>query len=130
MLDFKEKRKVERVLFSRVTIVILGVALAFLLSGVWGVYKKASIAYENKGRVAGDLAELQDREEALLLNIEKLKSGRGIESEVREKFGVVKNGEEVVVIVDPTTEKEQNSGQSAMSPGGLWQKFIEIFKRN
>jgi hypothetical protein len=128
MLDFKEKRKLERVLFSRITIVILGVILAFLLSGVWGVYKKASIAYENKDRIARNLTDIQERKKSLLLDIGKLKSSRGVESEIRDKFGVVRDGEEVVVIVDPDPNKGQNGGQRAMSPRGLWQRFIGFFK--
>ncbi len=128
MLNFKEKRIVKRFLYSKITIALLALILVFLLNSSWGVYKKAKIAYENKERVEGNLKELQEREEALLANIVKLKTDRGIESEIREKFGVVKNGEEVVVIVDSKTEKTEDDAQSAMSPRGLWQKFIGIFK--
>jgi len=130
MLNFKEKRTVKRFLYSKITIVLLAIILVFLLNSAFGVYKKAKFAYENKERVSGNLTELQERETALLINIEKLKTNRGIESEIREKFGVVKNGEEVVVIVDSKTEKEEDSGQSTMNPRGLWQRFIGFFKRN
>ncbi len=128
MLDFKERRKVKRLLYSKFTIVVLGLVLLFLLSSVFGVYKKASIAYGNKNRVDANLTELKNREKALLLNIEKLKTKRGVESEIRDKFGVVKKGEELVVIVDPINRKEQNSIHGTMSPRGIWQKFIGIFK--
>ncbi len=128
MLDFKEKRKIKRLLYSKLTIVVLGIMLAFLLSSVWGVYKKASIAYNNKERISKDLKSLQARKEALVSDIEKLKNSRGVESELRDRFGVVKEGEEVVVLVDPTTKKGQNDEQDAMNSRGLWQKFIRIFK--
>ena len=128
MLNFKEKRIVKRFLYSKITITLLALMLVFLFNSSWGVYKKAKIAYENKERVSENLMELQEREEALLANIVKLKTDRGIESEIREKFGVVKNGEEVVVIVDSKPEKMENDGQSVMTPRGLWQKFIGIFK--
>jgi len=128
MLNFKEKRTVKRFLYSKITIVLLAIILVFLINSAWGVSKKARIAYENKERVSGDLLELQEREMALLASIEKLKTDRGIESEIREKFGVVKKGEEVVVIVDSKKEKAEDDVQSAMSPHGLWQKFIGLFK--
>lgn len=128
MLNFKEKRTIKRFLYSKITIALLALILVFLLNSAWGVYKKARIAYENKERVSEDLIELQEREMSLLASIEKLKTERGIESEIREKFGVVRNGEEVVVIVDSKTEKGEDDEQSVMSPRGLWQKFIEIFK--
>ncbi len=127
MLNFKEKRTVKRFLYSKITIVLLALVLVFLINSAWGVSKKARVAYENKERVSGDLIELKERERALLENIEKLKTERGVESEIREKFGVVKNGEEVVVIVDSKVEKAKDDEQSIMSPRGLWQKFIGIF---
>lgn len=128
MLDFKEKRKMKTILYSRVTIVLLGIFLAFLLHSVWGVYQKAKVAYESKSRVDADFSELKDREGALLHSIESLKTDRGIESEIRGKFGVVKSGEEVVVIVDSDSENTMDSGQKAGISGNLWQKLKGFFE--
>ena len=128
MLDFKEKRKVKRILYSKITVILLAMVFIFLANGVFGVYKKARIAFDSRNRTADDLADLKEREGALLVNIEKLKTGRGVESEIREKFGVVKDGEEVVIIVDSERDKVENGTQGPINLGGVWQRLISIFK--
>jgi len=130
MLNFREKRKLKKILYSKFTILVLAIVLAFLANAVWEVYKKARVAYDSKNRVFEKRNELQERETALLSNIENLKTDRGIESEIREKFGVVRDGEEVVVIVDPSGDVTENGNKRAGVSVGLWQKFIGLFKRN
>jgi len=130
MLDFKEKRIIKRLLYSRLTIVVLSILLIFIINGVWGVYKKASVAYSNKSRAVKDLEELKKRQNSLIASIENLKTSNGVESEIRNKFGVVKKGEEVVVVVDGNTEKSVDNSKSTISPSGLWRKFLSFFKRN
>lgn len=130
MFDFKEKRKIKRLLYSKFTILILSVILVFILNGVWGVYKKASVAYMSKNRVQKDLNELKKRQSSLIASIENLKTRRGVESEIRNKFGVVKKGEEVVVIVDGGRENSVDDSKAIISPHGLWQKLAGFFKRN
>lgn len=130
MLDFKEKRIIKRLLYSRLTIVVLSILLIFIINGVWGVYKKASVAHSNKSRAVKDLEELKKRQNSLIASIENLKTSNGVESEIRNKFGVVKKGEEVVVVVDGNTEKSVDNSKSTISPSGLWRKFLSFFKRN
>jgi len=130
MLDFKEKRRLKKVLYSKPTIILLGLILIFLVNTVWGIYNKAKVAHDNKELVLQNFNDLKEREEYLSLKIEKLKTERGIEEEVREKFGVVREGEEVVIVVDSDIENEKYKKQNIFNPQGLWQKFLSIFKWN
>lgn len=54
------------------------------------------------------LDELEGREESLREEIERLSTERGIEEEVRSKFEVGKEGEEVVIIVDNPDDEDVN----------------------
>jgi len=128
MLDFKEKRKLKKILYSKPMIIVLGLVFVFMVNAVWGVYKKAKIAHGNKTLILQDFNELKEREEDLSLKIEKLKTDRGIEEKMREKFGVVREGEEVVVVIDSNVDKDKK--QSIFSSQGMRQKFLNIFKRN
>lgn len=127
MFDFSEKRRIRRILYSRFTIALLLILLIFLLDALWGVYQKAHNASENKKRTVERLRVLEGREADLLASIEKLKTERGIEDEIRNKFSVVKEGEEMVVIVDLDAKNVENGGHGFINPRDWWQKFLSIF---
>ncbi|GMQ95106.1 MAG: hypothetical protein BMS9Abin13_216 [Patescibacteria group bacterium] len=129
MLEFQEKKKIRRLIYSNTTIVFLVLILIFSLHAVWKVYKKAIIPYANKSAASRTLTELKAREADLTERIEWLKTNQGIEMEIREKFGVVREGEEVVVIVDSSANKEENNGKGAVVMGA-WQKLLELFGWN
>jgi cell division protein FtsB len=127
-MDFKEKKKFKNIFYTQFTVFILAVILIFSVHGVWGVYKKASIAYSNRNLALNNLNELKERESELVLKIKKLKTDRGIEEEIREKFGVVKKGEEMVIIVDSKDEKSKNDKERTIGIiESWWQNFLGIF---
>jgi len=128
MLDFKKKRKIKEILYSRVTVILLFVVFVFSVSNAWDVYKKASFASDNKKIAEDDLNALKERESSLVRKIDRLKTDRGTEEEIREKFGLVKKGEEVVVIVDSKEEKSKDNKNRLGVAGEWWRKFLELFK--
>jgi cell division protein FtsB len=72
-----------------------------------------------------ELAKLQNRQAALLKSIGELKTSRGIEAEVREKFSVVKLGEEVIVVVDGA-ENSDDSSDSGVNQS-FWSRIAGWF---
>ncbi len=127
MLDFKKKRKIKEILYSRVTIVLLFVVFAFSVSNAWDVYKKSSFASDNKKIAEDDLIALEERESNLVRKIDRLKTDMGVEEEIREKFGFVREGEEVVVIVDSSEEKDENADSGFGTAREWWKKFTGLF---
>jgi cell division protein FtsB len=100
MFDFHEKRKIRRVLYSKVSI-----ALVFFLAFVIGrsVYERYTVEREMATKLNDRIAELEAlKQRAALLEgkVEHLKDERGIEEELRNRFDVVKDGEQVVIILD------------------------------
>ncbi len=102
MLDFHEKRKLKSFLYSWPVIgVLLFVSCAFSVS----VYERYSIERTMAARreaLAIELKELEQQAASLEASVERLKSDRGIEEEIRDRYQVSKKGEQIVVIVDDT----------------------------
>ena len=121
MLEFQEKRKVKRFMYSRITLVILLVIILLLLKSVWNVYEKESLTRDNLDKTASDLQGLKDREQMLSTEIDRLKTTSGTEAEIREKYGLVKPGEEVILIVDKNSSSTDDI--SPIEPS-FWQKIV------
>lgn len=125
VLEFQEKRKVKRLIYSKITLLILAVIVLLLLKSVWGVYEKARVTRDNLNRVAEDLANLESREAKLSAEIDHLKTEGGAEEEIRAKYGLVKPGEEVIVVVK---KNDNDDSASVSSSPSFWQKILDWLK--
>ncbi len=125
MLEFQEKRKIKRFFYSPVVLVCLLILILFLLKMVWSVYEKQALTKDNLAKTAASFEGLQAREKMLSLSIDKLKTDSGIEQEIREKYGLVKPGEEVIVIVDG---EDSTSSEPVSSEISFWQKVKDWLK--
>ena len=123
----QEKKKFHQIVYSRPTLVLLAVLLVIALNSTWKMYEKASLAREQKVRLQKELEDLKVREVDLQAKIANLKTERGLEEEIRGRFSVAKNGESVVVVVDPSSGKG-TSTENESGIGGLWHKFLGLFK--
>ena len=112
-------------MYSRVTLVILIIVIIWLLNSVWSVYKKQDMTRDNLAKIAASLESLQAREKMLSDEIESLKTESGREAEIREKYGLVKPGEEVIVVVDKDGD---NDDKSADLETGFWGKIKNWFR--
>jgi cell division protein FtsB len=92
---------------------------------VWEVYEKECLTKENLTKTANSLKGLQVREKMLSSGINKLETDNGIEQEIREKYGLVKPGEEVIIVVD---KGDSTSSLPISSRTGFWQKVKDWLK--
>jgi cell division protein FtsB len=125
MLEFQEKRKIKNLLYSRFTLVILIILIVLLLNAVWGVYKKQNLTKDNLTKTAATFEGLQVREKMLSVEIERLKTESGTEAVIREKYGLVKPGEEVIVVVNKDGDIGSNTASSTV---GFWQGILDWFR--
>ena len=125
MLEFQEKRKIKRFFYSKVTLIFLIILIFLLLKMVWSVYEKQALTKDNLAKTAASFEGLQAREKMLSSSIDKLKTDSGIEQEIREKYGLVKPGEEVIVIVDG---EDSTSSEPVSSEISFWQKVKDWLK--
>ena len=115
MFDFHEKRKIRSFIYSKVSIFAL-LLVAVLMSV--SVYNRYTVADEMKAKLEtkrSELSELQSRAQLLESKVEYMKDARGIEEELRNRFDVAKEGEQVVVLLDP--ERGEKKATSSVSNG-------------
>lgn len=114
MFDFHEKRKIKSFLYSRPVIsVLFFIAIGMSVT----VYDRYVVAKEMEGKLEvkrAELGQLKQRAEVLNAKVKYLEDERGIEEELRNRFDVAREGEQVVVLIDPKRQeyKEASSAPS------------------
>ena len=108
MVQFSHKRDPMRLMWRRLLALILLILVAIAAQGVWGVYKKAQDSHVLKTEAQSKLDDLQAREQELRTDISNLKSDRGVEAKLRERYNLAAAGESVIIIVDPPTPPPQS----------------------
>jgi cell division protein FtsB len=122
MVDFQTKKRIRKIMYSPLVLVILTIILLVLLSGVWGVYNKAKLSSANLERERNEVNKLTVRQQNLANSIDYLKTEQGVENEIRTKFRAVKEGEQVAVIV----EDKQASTTSTTTKKGFWYNLFHL----
>ena len=107
MFDFYEKRKARNIVYSKPALVILTIITIAFIYSVYGALEKERETRLIRDQRAAVLDELHEREAILQKEIDRLNTGKGLESEIRSKFEVAKEGEEVIVIVEAPREEEE-----------------------
>lgn len=129
MVDFRTKKRLRKILYSRPMIAALFVVFIFLAHAAWDMYKKESLAERKRAEAERELLALEERKAMLQEKIERLKTPEGVEEEIREKFGLAKKGEEVVVLVDEDKKKSENSDNSALDSVKRWWRSVREWLR-
>ena len=124
MREYQERRRIKKLLHSRYAIAALAVVCLLVAHAVWGVYQKYEKSKEIADRMRADAAGLQARADSLNQSITDLNTPEGKEKEIRDRFGVVKPGEQMVVFVDNTAT---NTGKPVPESRGWWARFIGLF---
>ena len=123
MLDFQQKKQVKKIMYSRVTMVMLFVACLALGRAVYGIYGREQLSAADYAQVERQYNDLTSEQDMLNSQIGKLNTESGVEDEIRNKFSVAKPGEVVVEMVDASSAPNV----STQDDGSLWSKFIRLF---
>jgi cell division protein FtsB len=111
MRDFKRRRGATHDTLNFLglcagVLLIMGFA-GFSARAAWGMYQKFAIASQGHAVAEGELAHLKVQYARVSAAVEDLSSERGVEGQVRERFGVARPGEEAIMIVrEGTTTPE------------------------
>ena len=127
MKDFQEKQKkaTGRKKYSKTLLLVMTLILLLLIKGVFSVYSKEQESQSEINRIQSQKAELQKRYENITEQSDALKSDTGVESEIRNKFDVVKQGEGVIVIVDKEVPVIQEDNRSVLKK--FWDSVKGVF---
>ena len=124
-IDFHKKQRMRKILFSRAMLLVLIGISALIIFNTWGLYVKERNARAVRREEEREHAELQTQSTFLESEIIRLQTSAGIEEEIRQRFGVAKEGEKVIILLDaPTTTP------SDASPGGFWRRLFGWFMRD
>lgn len=106
MKSFQHKRGFRNIIQSKPVLVFLVIVVVIFIFGVFSFMGKMRVVIENKEIVENKVLELENKKEQLSSDIERLKSQDGIEKSIREKFGLAKEGEGLIVIVEDKNEQK------------------------
>ena len=101
MALFIQRSDPVRLMKRRLVIAVLLLFLAAAVRGIWDVYQKLQESQTLRHEAEVQLENLKMRETSLRTDISKLKSDRGMEEVLREEYELARDGEGVVVIVEP-----------------------------
>lgn len=119
-IDFHEKQRARQLLYSPFTFLALAVAITIAGRGVWGMYQKSQSTDDALAETKQAYDALVAREAFLQSELKRLSTDAGVESEIRERFGVAKAGEEVIVVL---AEEEQE--EPVPADKGFWVRVRE-----
>ena len=123
MRNLKQKRGWKNILESKPFLIVLGLFVLFFAWNVLGFWNKMEETSKNKKIAEEKVTELEQQKEKLTSDINSLKTEEGKEQFFRENYGLAKDGEDTIVIVD-----DKNMKASAADSGGFWGFFKNWFK--
>lgn len=123
MLDISQKRKIRSVMYHKATLITLFILVLLFAHSTWVVYQKKRVSEELKNGSLQTVAVLEARDAELKSRINRLQTEPGIEEEIRSKFTVAKNGENMVVVVEDTTPTASTTPPNP----SFWQKIWHFF---
>jgi len=100
------------------------------VSATWGVFEKYRETKIKKEAVLTKLRELETHRNAISKEANRLETEHGVEQELREKYNVAKEGEGVIVILDPHNIKEEDRAEKNKVSnffGNIFQGIKNIF---
>ncbi len=114
VFDFYEKRKIRSWLYSKVTIGLIATLALLVFVSVYKRYQVERQVAERRAAAEAELKELKERAVFLEEKVSHLENERGLEEEIRTRFDVAKEGEQVVIILE--NENETPVSQAALEP--------------
>ncbi len=93
---------------------------------VWSLYQKDRITAYYRDRAAAELEKFREQKSQLAADVSNLKTDRGLEEEIRKNLPVVKDGEQVITVIDPDQPETDQSETDEDQPG-FWAKVMAVF---
>ncbi len=128
MAEFKNKNKYS-FWYAPLTLMVLMGVLIFSVFKVIILIKKKKATTIQKELVLNRMKSLENREDNLNKDINRMQTKEGIESIIREKYQVVKKGEQMVVIVNDNSDSNQQKKIKTTHSFWLWIWIKNIFKK-
>ena len=111
MKELQSKQRFKKLLGSVPVLILMLIPTFFLVRGAVSIMSKSYESAETLQELEREAVVLSQRQVELKAGIEKLESGEGLEDEIRSKFNVALEGEQVAIILEekpvtPDAEEE------------------------
>lgn len=121
----------ESFFYTRFWIVVLFVICIFLGIAVFKVYLKYTHAKSIRNDYRDELSQVEQHERDLQKNIDALSTERGKEEEIRDRYRVVKQGEQMILIVNNEKKEEIQEEKEVQENNGflgkIWSIIVDLF---
>jgi hypothetical protein len=99
------------------------------LKPTWGIFQKSRESRRNVNEARAELLALENKKSELERDVAYIKSEHGRDQDIRSKFGMVKDGEKMIVII---RDGERQSPSPVVEPEpsffkNTWSRFIAFF---
>ncbi len=121
MARLERKRWITRLTHSPLSYVILVLFATLFVYNAIGAYHKSRLAEARMQTAEKELSNLQDQKMKLTAELENANTPFGQEKALREKFNVIKEGEQVIMIVD---EKNATITPAGAVKSGFWARIF------
>ena len=123
MAAVRQRNDVGRIFLRRLGLFGLFVIVVLGMWSVWGAWRKERESSALKVQAQAAAADLAEQQTQLQGEIARLESDRGREEALRDQYAVGKQGEDLIVIVDPavpTTSPQESSFMDRIKNALRW----------
>ena len=117
----------QSLLYNRTTVAILAVIAVLLGFSAFSVFQKREEAYQNAETAEYQVKTLTAREQKTQEEINELQTNEGVEAAIRNEYQASKDGEGLVVVVDPATREDDTvAPQATPAAQSWWQRLLSF----
>ena len=125
MRNFQKRERLKYIMQSKLFLMFLRIGIFTFIYRMFSFINKLEETGKNRKIVEDKITELEKSKEKLNSDIIKLKTEKGIEESIRERFGLAKDGEGMIMVID---DKNQIKTQKEPESGVFWSVIKSWFK--
>jgi cell division protein FtsB len=125
MRNFQKKGRLKYLMQSKLFLIFFGIVILAFIYSIFNFVGKTEEASRNRKIAENKIIELEKSKEKFNSDINKLKTEKGIEENIREKFGLAKEGENMILVVDDKNSAEMTQEKDT---GGFFFWLKNLFK--
>jgi cell division protein FtsB len=121
MRNFERKTAWKNIIESKPVLIFLSILILVFAWSVFRFWNKMEETGKNRKVIEDKITELREKREKLLLDIDNLNTEEGKEEFFRENYGLIKEGEEMIIVV----EEKKSAEEPELKP---FSRFFLFFK--
>lgn len=110
VFEFQNNRKIQwKAILTKLGTVVVLVLFVVVTKAAWNAFQKEKQSQENLAETRRELLRIEERFFSISEDVDNLRTDRGMEAAIREKFPVAKEGEKIIVILNDGNKEEERT---------------------